>query len=138
MVNRPEHISRLTSAPTEMEAGIIVAALDENGIRATMAGQTVSGFRAEAPGWVQVLVAEEDVPRAQALLAEVRQDRDEIDWSQVDVGEPEHEELPDSGSLLWWTSLTFWRRVAVVLIVLCLICFALGIVRGLLEMLWRI
>lgn len=91
MTDHPEHVALLTSAPTEMEAGIIVAALEENGIKSTMAGQTVSGMRAEAPGWVQVLVAEEDLSRAQAVLKEVRHEGDDIDWSQVDVGQPEEE-----------------------------------------------
>jgi hypothetical protein len=72
-----------------MEAGVIVATLEEHGIRSTFNGQTTSGFRAEAPGWVQVIVAEEDMPRAQALLDEVRDDEAEVNWSAVDVGEPE-------------------------------------------------
>jgi hypothetical protein len=91
MTHRPEHIALLTSAPLEMEAGIIVAALQENGIKATMSGQTTAGFRAEAPGWVQVLVAEEDLSRAQDILDQLRRESDDIDWSQIDVGEPEEE-----------------------------------------------
>jgi len=79
----------LTSAPLEVQAGIIVAALQENGIKATMSGETTAGFRAEAPGWVQVLVAEEDLPRARAVLEELRRESKDIDWSQIDVGEAE-------------------------------------------------
>jgi hypothetical protein len=74
-----------------MLAGIIVAALEQNGIRATMSGETTAGFRAEAPGWVQILVAQDDLSRAQAVLKEVRREANEIDWSQVDVGEPTDE-----------------------------------------------
>lgn len=84
-------IALLTSAPNEMEAGIIVGGLDERGIKATMSGVYTSGFRAEAPGWVQVLVAKEDLPAAQAVLDEVRGGGEEIDWSQVDVGTPADE-----------------------------------------------
>jgi hypothetical protein len=91
MTEHPEHIALLTSTPLEMEAGIIVGALEENGIKATMAGQTTAGFRAEAPGWVQVLVAEEDLESAKEVLVKLREESDEIDWSQVDVGEPEDE-----------------------------------------------
>jgi hypothetical protein len=91
MADHPDYIALVTSAPTEMEAGIIVSALQENGIKATMAGQTTAGFRAEAPGWVQVLVAEEDLARAQAVLEELRRESNDIDWSQVDVGQPEDE-----------------------------------------------
>lgn len=79
----------LTSVPTEMEAGIIVGALDDRGIKSTMTGVYTSGFRAEAPGWVQILVAESDLPAAPEVLEEVHRGNEEIDWSQVDVGEPE-------------------------------------------------
>ena len=89
MTHEPEHIAVLTSAPLEMQAGIIVGALQQNGIKATMSGQTTAGFRAEAPGWVQVLVAEDDLPRARAVLEELRRESKDIDWSQIDVGEAE-------------------------------------------------
>ena len=114
------------STPTEMGAGVIVAALEQEGIQATMTGTYTAGFRAEAPGWVKILVAEEDLPRAQRVLHDVRQDRAEIDWSQVDVGEATREE-PSSESPNWLTSLTFWRRIASVLIVLYLTWLAVGI-----------
>jgi Putative prokaryotic signal transducing protein len=91
MNDRPEHISLLTSTPLELQAGIIVGALEENGIKATMAGQATAGFRAEAPGWVQVLVAEEDLEPAKAVLEQLRRESREIDWSQIDVGEPDDE-----------------------------------------------
>ena len=48
-----------------------------------------TNFRAEAPGWVEVLVAEGDLARAQSVLDEIHRENDHIDWSQVDVGEPE-------------------------------------------------
>jgi Putative prokaryotic signal transducing protein len=89
--NKSEHVALLTSAPNEMEAGIIVGALEERGIKATMTGTFTSGFRAEAPGWVQVLVADDDLAAAQEVLDEVRSGDDKVDWSQVDVGEPEDE-----------------------------------------------
>ncbi len=89
--NPDEHVALLTSAPTEMEAGIIVAALEDRGIKSTMSGVYTAGFRAEAPGWVQVLVAEDDLAAATAVLEEVRSGDDDIDWSQVDVGQPEDE-----------------------------------------------
>jgi hypothetical protein len=84
-------VERLTSVRNEMEAGIIVGALDAEGIKATMSGVYTAGFRAEAPGWVEVLVAEADLLRAQAILDQVRSERTDVDWSQVDVGEPEDE-----------------------------------------------
>ena len=84
-------VSLLTSVPNEMEAGIIVGGLEERGIKATMSGVYTSGFRAEAPGWVQILVAEQDLAAAQAVLDEVRTGGEPIDWSQVDVGIPDDE-----------------------------------------------
>ena len=91
MSEHPEHVALLTSAPNEMEAGIIVGALEERGIKSTMTGTYTAGFRAEAPGWVQVLVAEDDLAAAQEVLAEVQSGGDDVDWSQVDVGTPEDE-----------------------------------------------
>jgi hypothetical protein len=38
------------------------------------------------------MVAEEDLERAMEVLERVKQENSEIDWSQVDVGEPEEEE----------------------------------------------
>jgi len=89
MTEHPEHIVRLISTPTEMEAGIMMAALEAAGIKATMTGAATAGFRAEAPGEVQILVAEADVARARRVLDE--SDDVEVDWSQVDIGEPEEE-----------------------------------------------
>jgi hypothetical protein len=81
--------TRLISVRTELEAGIIVGALEQHDIKSTMTGVYTAGFRAEAPGWVQVLVAEYDLAAAQAILEEVRRGDEDVDWSQVDVGEPE-------------------------------------------------
>ena len=53
------------------------------------AGILTAGFRAEAPGRVKVLVHQSDFDKAKALLDEYVHSRDEIDWDQVDVGEPE-------------------------------------------------
>jgi hypothetical protein len=135
MPERPEHLARLTSRPTEMEAGIVVATLNENGIRAIATGAATAGFRAEAPGWVQILVAEEDLPRAEELLAGIDQHQDDVDWSQVDVGEPERDEVPDS--VPWWTRRGFWLPVTQVLIVLILIWVALGFMGDVVELITR-
>jgi hypothetical protein len=91
MASLDEKLARLTSVRTEMEAGVIVGGLEDRGIKATMSGVYTANFRAEAPGWVEVLVAEDDLPQAQAVLEDVQRDNDHIDWSQVDVGEPEDE-----------------------------------------------
>jgi hypothetical protein len=74
-----------------MEAGVIVGGLEDRGIKATMSGVYTTNFRAEAPGWVEVLVYEQDLARAQEALAEIHEENDHIDWSAVDVGKPEDE-----------------------------------------------
>ena len=89
MANSPEHIVAVTSAPNELEAGVIVAALEDAGIKATMSGVYTSGFRAEAPGQVQILVAQSDLARAQEIVREAEDGEEDVDWSQVDVGQPE-------------------------------------------------
>lgn len=91
MAKQPEHTAVLTSVPTETEAAIVVAALENNGIRAETDEYT-SGLRAGPWNWVQIMVAEEDLPRAQEVFAQVQEENDHIDWSQVDVGEPEDDE----------------------------------------------
>jgi hypothetical protein len=91
MALRSESLVLLDSTPTEIEAGVIVAALEHEGIQATMTGTQTAGFRAEAPGWVKILVAVNDLPRAKTVLDQLREKYDHIDWSQVDVGEPEEE-----------------------------------------------
>lgn len=89
MNNPTDHIELLASFPTEAQAMIVVNALKELGIPSTAVGGYTAGFKAEAPGWVQVMVTEEDLPVAKNTLAKFRKEIAEIDWSQVDVGEPE-------------------------------------------------
>ncbi len=60
----------LTTVMTEAEAAILVAQLEDHGIAAQISGGLTGGFRAEAPGSVRVLVHEENMERAKALLAE--------------------------------------------------------------------
>jgi Putative prokaryotic signal transducing protein len=89
MSHGPEHIVAVTSAPNEMEAGVIIAALADQGIKATMDGAATAEFRVGVPGQVEILVAKEDLERAQMILREDEDNQDDVDWSQVDVGEPE-------------------------------------------------
>lgn len=82
-------LKTLLSVPNELEAAMIVNALEEHGIRARMAGAASAGFRAEAPGDVAILVAQDLVEHAREVLAGLDRGDTEVDWSQVDVGEPE-------------------------------------------------
>jgi hypothetical protein len=93
MSANPEHTAWLTSTPTESEASIVIAALEAEGIRAS-ADEYTSGLRAGPWNWVQVLVGEQDLPQAKEILARVQQENAHLDWSQVDVGEPEEPPAP--------------------------------------------
>ncbi len=84
--NNPEVV---TSVRTDVEAAAIVSALAARGIEASTTGGYTAGFRAEAPGRVNVIVKYVDLHRAKIALAEIEQDQAGVDWSQVDVGEPE-------------------------------------------------
>lgn len=73
----------LLSVPREVEAQLIVAALEENGIDAHQAGGAISGFKVGVPGEVLVYVKAEDRERAAAALAAIQDEADHIDWSKV-------------------------------------------------------
>jgi hypothetical protein len=88
-----DKLARVTSVRTEAEAGIIVSGLREHGIRAVMSGIHTANFRAEAPGSVDVFVAQDHFENAQLVLARIRNKQKSIDWSQVDVGEPEDSDV---------------------------------------------
>lgn len=89
MTDDPLRPERLTVVTTEAEAAGIVTALAAQGIQATATGGFIAGFRAEAPSYVSVLVRQEDLAAAKQVLAEIKKDGGEIDWSQIDVGQPE-------------------------------------------------
>jgi hypothetical protein len=90
MSNPLEQTSTLTRVPSETEAAIVIAALDENGIRAE-SDEYTSGLRAGPWNWVDIMVATQDLAKAQEILARVQEENDHINWSQVDVGKPEDE-----------------------------------------------
>lgn len=79
----------LAIVPTELEAELILEALEERSIPAEMAGQLTAGFRAEAPGGVRILVGAEDAARGLAALREFQKEQSDIDWSNVDLGSTE-------------------------------------------------
>ncbi len=92
MTDDPITPVELTSAANVMEAAAIVAALNAEGIETVKTGEFTAGFLAEAPGYVQIIVKSCDLARAQELLQRFKEDDSPIDWSQIDVGEPEDTE----------------------------------------------
>jgi hypothetical protein len=89
MSTDPSELVVLVSVPNEIEAAAVAAALEQNGIQTIIAGGYTSGFKAEAPGDVNVLVKQSDADRAKQALREIRERGAGIDWSQVDVGDPQ-------------------------------------------------
>ena len=84
-----DSVVTLAFFPSEIEATTIADELQREGIQAQAAGTLTAEFRAEAPCKVKVLVHASDLQRAKALLDEYIESRGHIDWSQVDLGEPE-------------------------------------------------
>ena len=89
-----EKLVKLTTVPGEFEATAIVSALEAEGIKSQTVGGFIAGFRAEVPGGVSVVVLEEDLPRAKQIFADLKAHGAGIDWSQVDVDDPDGGESP--------------------------------------------
>ncbi|TWU62929.1 MULTISPECIES: putative signal transducing protein [Crateriforma] len=68
-----ERLVTVAERSTEVAANILVSVLAENGIRAIATGGFTAGFRAEAPGWVQVKTLEDQADRARELIAEIEE-----------------------------------------------------------------
>ena len=94
MAEHPKNIVRLTMADNEMDAGIIIAALDEEGIKATMSGGATADFRVGVPGDVEILVKAEDLSRAQEILQEAKE-ADEADDDEEDEYEDDDDDFDD-------------------------------------------
>ena len=92
MTDDPNTAVELTSAANAIESAAIVAALRAEGIETVTTGEFTAGFLAEAPGNVQIVVKSCDLARAQELLQRFKEDSSSIDWSKIDVGEPEDTE----------------------------------------------
>ena len=89
MTDDPHIPVALTSVPSDIVATMIVAALSNEGIEAVATGGFTAGFLAEAPGSVRVMVKREDLSRAQQVLDQFEKSQTPIDWSKVDVGQPD-------------------------------------------------
>ena len=98
MPNPDENIVCLATRPNEAEASIVVAALADRDIEATLGGAQAAQLIPGAFEEVEIFVLEADLPRAQRILEVLDEDRTDVDWSQVDVGQPEpgEESLDDT------------------------------------------
>lgn len=94
MTSRGERLIAIRTLPNEMQAGIIRSVLTEAGIESWTRkadGFDYFGLGTIAAAMTSVTVRAEDAARAEAALEANRQDSVDIDWSEVDVGEPEDE-----------------------------------------------
>lgn len=83
----PNNPEVLTSVRTEMEVAAVVSALVAQGVPSTTTGSFTAGFRAEAPGYVSVVVRKEDLNRPRHARAETELVAPQVDWPQIDGGE---------------------------------------------------
>ncbi len=86
----------VATPPSEVLAQVLVDALNDAGIKAVAFSSASGGTglpfpEGGTPGGIAVQVPEKDVERAKAIVAEVGTEGGEIDWDNVDVGEPEDE-----------------------------------------------
>ena len=68
MTSDPNSPTIVYSAENPIEAGAVVTALEAEGIEATTTGSYTSGFQAEAPGQVQVVVRQSQAAKARQVL----------------------------------------------------------------------
>ena len=87
MTDESNSLVVLTRVPTEAEASLIVQCLTSQNIAAQAVGGFTSGFRAEAPGDVSVLVRNEDLERALTALTMARQDHSSEQSTLHDEGD---------------------------------------------------
>jgi hypothetical protein len=73
MSAKSDTIEVVARVANEMEASLIVQCLTNQGITARAVGGFTSGFRAEAPGDVSVLVMSGDLERAKKIVAAAQQ-----------------------------------------------------------------
>lgn len=57
----------------EVAAQILVSVLADAGIRAVAVGGFTAGFRAEAPGYVQVKTLDKDAEEAHRIISEIKE-----------------------------------------------------------------
>ena len=94
MTDDPNDPEVLFTAANEPEAASVIAALAEHGIEAFGSGGLAFAGTIGLDGGVEVMVKHADVDRARQALAEIREEDRQIDWSQIDTGQPEQPNQP--------------------------------------------
>jgi hypothetical protein len=89
MSNHVNDLITVATPQSEVEAQVLVDALNDAGIKAVAFASATGGTALPFPGGVAVQVPEADVDRAKAIIADVGTEGAQIDWDNVDVGEAE-------------------------------------------------
>ena len=85
---QPELVT-LTNVANEAEAKSLIGLFEEEGISVFMNGGEDLSLFGDDIGDIMLIVKKSDYDQAAKLLEEIEAENTEIDWSQVDVGEPE-------------------------------------------------
>lgn len=125
----PEILVPLTSARTGFEAETIAQALNAHGVPAQ-----VFGLSAQVMQWelgyhdaIKVMVRRGDLETASDILKALKAESVDIDWSEVEVGEPpedEHETIALPAKPNHWPRRVIW---AVFIVAMLLIYWGLAI-----------
>lgn len=89
MTDQQPELVTLTNVANEAEAKSLIGLFEEEGISVFMNGGDDLSLFGEDLGDVMLIVKKSDYDQAAKLLEEIEAENTEIDWSQVDVGEPE-------------------------------------------------
>lgn len=92
----PDKLVDVAQTRSEIEASTIVEALRARGIAANSYGGALAGFRADLPSFVRVVVRAADLQRARLALASIKADSIDLNWDEIDVGQPEDPAPPGS------------------------------------------
>jgi hypothetical protein len=88
MTADPEGLVVLTEAKTGFEAETIAHSLEAQGVRATVADAMTTELFSGAIGSAKVMVRRADLKAARNALRSIKAESVDIDWSELDVGEP--------------------------------------------------
>jgi len=93
MADDPDDPEVLIALATEAEAASIATALAERDIQASTAVGSAFAGTVGLDGAAQVMVRHADLDRAKQALIELREELAHIDWSEVDLGEPDQSDV---------------------------------------------
>lgn len=134
MPEDPDDLVMLTSAASELQAGLWISVLESHGIRAVSPGSAATTLRWEvaATDPHRLYVRRADAQRAREVLDNQKSDSIDIDWNEVDVGAPEEATSSEAGPTAGNSSRTAMAvAIAVILIgiFVWLVVFAPGVIQ---------